>query len=215
MDELTKWLTENVKPGTDIQAGLKLVPGNPMESVKTKEEALALIEKHPLFRAGLDYHTTTKIEKHDAKFAEEKLPGLLKAEAERIRKELNPEEDPKDKRIRELEEQNKARDAKEKQNELKAALRAKAGELKFDSALAEDYFLYGDQAAAKLEAAAKKFQAEVDARVDQITKERFGNTPPRSGDRTPAKTMKREAFVQLNPQAQMDFVRKEGGTVVD
>lgn len=215
MDELRKWLTENVKPGTDIEAGLKLVPSNPVEALKTKEEALALIQKTPLLTSALDYHTTKKIELHDEKFASEKLPGLLKAEADRIRKELNPEETPEQKKIRELEDWKAEQLKIAKQNEIRASLRQKASELKFDPSLAEDYYTHGEKAVERLEAAAKRFEAEVAARVDAIAKERFGSAPPQASTQTPAKQMKRDEFMKLSPQSQMEFVRKEGGKVVD
>jgi hypothetical protein len=151
--ELLDWIKANVKEGAKIEEAQELMKGiNPLDGLDSKDKALELIEKNQMLKAALDSETSKRIERHDEKFKSEKLPELIKQREEELRKELQPEETPEQKRIRELEEKLNQKDQAEQLYQKKLELREKAKQyaeekgIQYDSTRAEKFAQFGDDA---------------------------------------------------------------------
>lgn len=113
-------------------------------------------------------------------FQEKKLPDILKAEREKLVKELHPEETPEQKRIRELEEKLSEKDRREAAENKKAALRKKAGELGYDITKAERLAALEDADDVLADFAADR--AELLKKIEDLEKQiKFGARPPAGG----------------------------------
>lgn len=216
MKQLLEWIKTNVKEGANVAEAENLIEAeNPVHSIKTKDEALQFIERTPFFREALDSATSRRVENALTRFKEEKLPGMKKTWEEDLRKELNPEETPEQKKIRELEEW-KAEQLKSAEGEaLKAELRKQAKDLGMDPLKAERYHVYGEKASDFLKQDREEFKTEIDSRLDSEIKNRFGGEPPKKGpDKDPTKMMDRASFDGLSAKDKMDF-SVNGGEIID
>ena len=146
MSKLLDWIKANSKEGANIAEAEELVQKGTFDGITTKEQAIDFIGKNAAFKSAADSLISTAVSNHDEKFKAEKLPALIEEEKKKIQKELNPDETPEQKRIRELEEGIKARDQKDAIADRKSLLRTKAAELKADPLWAEKYYIYGDDA---------------------------------------------------------------------
>lgn len=192
---LTEWIKANVKDGVDVTEAEKLVADlNPLKDVKTADDALAFIKRNEVLVKALDAETARRVESHDKKYQEEKLPGLLEAEREKIRKELAPEETEEQKRIRALEEENKKMRDDQAKGQRKAKLRELAKESGFDPDLAEDFAVYGDDAEKYIEKHKKAAERRLEEQLSEELKKRGAAGHPRGGDVTPQN--KREELIQ-------------------
>ena len=146
MEELLKLIKAGLKEGSDFTAIEKLVKDlNVLSGIKTVDEAKELIAKTDLLKSATDSLISIAVKSHDDKFTAEKLPGLLKDEGEKIRKEINPEESKEQKTIREQKERIDALEATGKRSELKTTLLNQAKELGYSGNV--DLFLgMGDKA---------------------------------------------------------------------
>lgn len=181
-----EWLEKNavLNDKADIKEFETLVSDlDPLANIKTKEDALNFIDRNNLFKSGLDSAISKAVASHDEKFTADKLPDLLKAEREKAIKEANPEETPEQKRIRELEEIVKASGNKDKLNELKDSLRAKAKEIGYEGNIERYSRLSGEQAIDLLvsdhEAESKRFADYKETLQKEVYK---GNPPPVKGE---------------------------------
>lgn len=210
------WVKANAKDGANIAEAEELISkANPITSVKTKVDAIQFIKNNELFASALDSETSTRSETRLKNFKEKDLPGLLKDREEALRKELNPEETPEQKQIRELEEWKAAQIEASKVNDLKSALRAKAQEIGADPLKAERYAVHGEKAEEFLISDHEAFNAAVKAGLDTEIKTRFGGKMPKvDNPKDPAKVMSRNAFEQLSPAERADFA-KSGGEITD
>ena len=219
MEELLKLIKANMKEGADIAAIQKLAEGlNPLAGVKTVEEAKVLIAKTDLLRSANDSLVSIAVKSHDDKFTAEKLPELLKAEGEKIRKEINPKETDEQKKIREQgEEIQKLKDDGSKAT-LKTALTAQAAELGYKGNV--NLFLgYEPKEAGKLlKADFDLFKTSVDERVSSDIKKLYGDIKPRTSTEIPpedldAQIMKARSEgnsdLALKLQMQKDTPKKE------
>jgi acyl-homoserine lactone acylase PvdQ len=119
--------------------------------------------------------------KRDEDFAA-KENDLRKSLRDDIMKELNPEETPEQKQIRELMEY-KAATEKEKQiNERKSALRNVAKEIEFDPIKAERYVAYGDKAEEYMKQDAEWLKSSIAAALDGKVKETYDTKTPKQDE---------------------------------
>lgn len=176
------------KDGADLSAIEKGLEGmNPLGGVTDKDTAWDFIKTNPLMLSAFDKEQGKRAKTVEENLMSGKVQELIKAREEEIRKELNPEETPEQKRIRELEDKLSAGEAKELTLALKDALSEKAKELEFDPLKARDYAIYGEKATEKLEADSAWMKAEIKAQVDAQVKEKFsGNRQPKKPNIEPA-----------------------------
>jgi len=183
MGQLTDYVKENFTPaeGITIEEVEKLEKDlDPLSGLTTPDQALDFMGRNPLFEKALKKHETQAIEKHDEKFMKDKYPGLLKDAVDLRVKELNPEETPEQKRIRELEDKISASDNREASNTLKIELQKKAKEIGYTGDI--DLFMtLGDKAIETMEAYHTKNTEYLAAEKEKIQKELYGNNPPPPG----------------------------------
>lgn len=125
---------ENRDEASQVIKGL-----NPLGNVADADSAVDFIKSHDVLKRGYDKIAQAAVDAHKRKFEEDRLPEMRKAMRDELLKELKPEETPEQKRLRELEEQLRERDSREKLYQLKEKLRAKAKEVDFDEGLAERF----------------------------------------------------------------------------
>ena len=182
MGQIADYVKENFTPvdGIDLSEVEKLESElDPLKGLTTPDQALDFMGRNPLFEKALKKHETTSIEKHDEKFMKDNYPGLLKDAVDARIKELNPDETPQDKRIRELEDNATARDKIDATKDLKIELAAKAKEISYTGDI--DLFMQlGDKALETMEAYHKKNTDYLEAEKTKIQKELYGdNVPPK------------------------------------
>lgn len=179
MDKLLEWLKANVKDGADMNEATAL-----LESVtEVTPERAAELAKDKEVRRIIDAEISRAVERHDERFREEKLPKLIDEERARIQKELNPDETPEQKRIRELEERIAKADAERQRVERREALRAKAQELGVtELGLTPDYadsFVdLGDGASEAFESLITRTKEAWTSSLDAKLKEKYAGQPP-------------------------------------
>jgi len=193
---IKEWVKANAKDGSNFAQFDELLAE--YEVPNDIEEARAFVYKNKKLMSVFDDEVRVKIEAHDKKFAENNLPKILKEEREKIVKELNPEETPLEKRVREQDERIKAFENEKADGIRKASLRAKAQEIGFDPLLAEDFSVYGDDAVAKMARVKEYIDNASMSKVEAETKKRFGNTAPVGGNRQPASTAKEQLMKIYN-----------------
>lgn len=154
---------------------------NPLQGIEDADTAVEFIKSNDVLKRGYDKIAQTAIEAHKRKFEEERLPELKKSIRDELQKELNPEETPEQKRLRELEQQLAERDKKEKQYQLKEKLRGKAKELSFDEDLAERLVnLNTEDPETELENFASRFQQRVQELAEKEVANRWPNKKPKT-----------------------------------
>lgn len=214
MSKLLEWIESNIKDGVDI-AEVKPLVQEITVNIENREDAAAFIEKNTFVKAELDSKISKSVDNALERFKESKLPGLLDDEREKIRKELDPDETPEQKEIRELREQLQKNESERAIDKRKADLRKKANELKYDPDRAEGLFIYGEDAEKVLEKEVEYFQSQLKSGIEQVIKEKYGDTPPPTkGQKTDGKFMKRPDFERLSPTERAEFA-KAGGKLED
>ena len=154
---------------------------NPLAKVTDADSAADFIASHDVLKRGRDKLVTAAIDSHKRKFEEEKLPELRKALRDEVAKELNPEETPDQKRLRELEQQLAERENREKRYQLKEKLRGKAKEIGFDEELAERLVgLQTEDHETELTTFADRFKASVNRMVEEEVNKRWPNKAPKA-----------------------------------
>ncbi len=182
MGQIADYVKENFTPaeGIDLSEVEKLETElDPLSGLSTTDQALDFMGRNPLFEKALKKHETQAIEKHDTKFMTDKYPGMLKDAVDLKIKELNPEETPQDKRIRELEDNAAARDKSDTEKDLRIELQKKAKEIGYTRNI-ELFMHLGDKAIETMEAYHTKNTDYLEAEKEKIQKELYGdNTPPK------------------------------------
>lgn len=185
---LLDWIKKNIREGADIKEAESLIKDlDPLKNIKSKTEALAFIERNDLFRSALDSETSIRVDNALERFKENKLPGIVKEEQEKIRKELNPEETEQDKRIRELEQKLEAADNEKLQSNTKLTLREKAKQLAeetgvpYDPLRAERLYVYGDKAEEMLTDEINYLKGTIEKELSSKLKGQYINTAPKTG----------------------------------
>ena len=214
MNSLEKWIEENSKDGADIAKAKELIKDlDPLKNITTSDEALAFMERNSVFRSAIDAETSRRSEKAIETWKGKNLDKLMKEKEEQVRLELNPEEDPRDKTIREMQEKMKQRDIKDAQTELKAKLRAKASDIGFDPIKAERYYIYGDDAEKMLVEDSEYFSTTLNEKLEKEIKTRFAGQTPK-GSPAPEKLINRTDFNDMSQTEQRDYI-KSGGKITD
>jgi len=196
MDKLIEWIKANVKDGADLNEVQQLVAG----VTEVTPERAAELARDKEVRRIIDAEISRAVERHDEKFREEKLPKMLDEERSKIRAELNPEETPEQKRIRELEEWKANAEREREYIARKDALRKKAGELGISElGLSPDDFepfaQLGDQAESMLASFVERTKDAWTKSLDQKIKERYKGATPSAGS-SPASGTDRERLMQ-------------------
>lgn len=177
--ELVGWAKAHAKDDANVAAFEELVyKAAPPDDAK---QAVEYIRGIPSLRSAFDAALNREFDRATEKYEKEKLPEKEKQLRESIRKELNPDESPEQKQIRELREKLESKERAEAIAEKKEALRAKAKEFGYDPDLAADYAHFGDHAEDILKRHAEMHKKELDAVKEQSAKAVFGNKPPVGG----------------------------------
>lgn len=186
---------------------------NPLSKVQDADSAAELIANHDVLKKGRDKLVTSAIESHKRKFEEEKLPQLRKSVRDEVVKELNPEETPEQKRLRELEQQLQERERRERQYQLKEQLRTKAKELDFDEDLAEQFaLLQAEDPSSELERFANRFREMVQSKAEKEVATRWPDKKPKSSQEVKGGELTRAEFESLPHEERAKFFQ-EGGTI--
>lgn len=177
--ELVGWAKAHAKEDANVAEFEELVSkAAPPDDAK---QAIDYIRAIPSLRSAYDAALNTEYNRAVKKYEEEKLPEKEKELRETIRKELNPDESPEQKQIRELREKLEAKEKAEALTERKEALRAKAKEFGVDPDIAADFALYGDEAENFLKRHAEWHKKELDAIKAETARGAFGNRTPQAG----------------------------------
>lgn len=208
MDELIKALTKHLKEGTDTAEISKILAGKVVSEVKDKDGAAAFIKANPQLLSAYDAGITAAVQSHDTKFTAEKMPGLIEAERKKMRdeltKELNPEETPEQKQIREMSETIDKMTANDTESKLKDALRLKAKEIGYDVSMADRFAVYGDKAVDMMEIEKKFLDTTINANIETEIKKRFGDTQPNKGKVIDTKTARDGLIAQYDEMEKSD-----------
>jgi len=208
MDELIKALTKHLKEGTDTAEISKILAGKVVSEVKDKDGAAAFIKANPQLLSAYDAGITAAVQSHDTKFTAEKMPGLIEAERKKMRdeltKELNPEETPEQKQIREMSETIDKMTANDTESKLKDALRLKAKEIGYDVSMADRFAVYGDKAVDMMEIEKKFLDTTINANIETEIKKRFGDIQPNKGKVIDTKTARDGLIAQYDEMEKSD-----------
>lgn len=196
-EDVKQWVEKNVKDDADLEEFIGMLP-----SPET-------LPKHPEVLPHFDKAVTSAVKNHDLKFQEEKLPGIKQQLRDDLMKELNPEETPQDKMIRELREKVEAADRRDQTNLVKSQLRRKYNELDLSSMgmkvdYAEGFAAFGQEAESMLEANASQMKSIIEAAVNQQLKERLGGKMPKVGQtpkNVPTSINEVNELARENPEA--------------
>jgi hypothetical protein len=207
IEKLTEWTRANVREGANLAEFEELASG--LKLPDTPEGAWDFIQKNKPFKSYFDSALSKKNAEYDKRFQEEKLPDIEKQLTERLRAELNPKETPEQKTIRELKERLDAKERNEKIGTIREALRKKASEKGFDPDLAAELAVFGDDAEARLEAFAEKWSAGLNAKIEEIAKQKFGAVPqPKGGGNV--KALSQEQIDAMLPKERAAFFASGG-----
>jgi DNA repair exonuclease SbcCD nuclease subunit len=185
MEQLIEWIKENVKEGADLSEVSQMV-----ESLNdVTPERAAELAKHKEVRRILDAEISRAVERHDERFRDEKLPKILDEERGKIRQELNPEETPQDKAVRELTEKLNRMEQEKATVERREQLRKKAQELGVsDIGLTPDdvepFVSLGDNAGDVLEAFVNRTKEAWTSSLDAKLKEKYSGKAPEASPET-------------------------------
>lgn len=205
MGKLSDWVRKNAKEGADISEAEALIETLSIDGVTSKEKAIDFIIKNDVFKKGLDSYVSKSIENHDNRFKEDKLPGILEAEREKFKSELNPPKDEKDEKLDKVLKEMEAIKAEKAQTDLRLKLRSKAKELNYPEDQAEALYEFGEKSLSLLERNAEQLESLVNSRYESKVKERFGDNP---------EPQKREPIDPKSLDEQIIKARQEGNTDV-
>lgn len=196
-----EWIKANAKTDANIAEVEEMLEASKLPD--SKESAWDFIQKNKVFKSAMDAEVSRATAAHDEKFMATKFPDIMKAEKEKLMKELHPEETPLEKRVREQDERIKAFENKESENARKEVLRKKAVEIGFDPVRAERYSVFGDDAENVLLEDHTYMQSFVKTGIETEVKNRFGNgIVPKTGGNT-TKSVK-----DMTPDEAMQYAKQ-------
>jgi hypothetical protein len=210
-NELVSWAKAHAKTDANVAEFEELVSKAqpPDDSIK----AIEYIKSNPALRSAFDAALNKEFDRATKKYEEEKLPEKEKSLRESIRKELNPDETPEQKKIRELSEKLEAKDRAEAISQRKEALRAKAKEFGIDPEVAADYATYGEDAENVLKRHAEWHKKELDAVKAESVKTAYGSKTPTGGG---SLNLKPQAEInQMTPKERSAFFASGGAPLVE
>jgi len=184
MSVILDWVKDNAKDGANLAEFEDILSGKTIDSIDSKEKALKLFYENKLMKAAFDSEISKKVQNHDDRFREEKLPGLLEAERERLRSELNPQETPEQREMRELRSEMAKIKAERDMATLKDKLRARAKDLNYDPERAAKLAIIGDfdKANSMMEEQAEYLKTALDTERTKIVNQRLGGEAPTGGE---------------------------------
>ena len=177
---ILEWIKSNAVEGANIAEAEELVLKSTFDGITTKEQAIDFIGRNGTFTSAVDSLISTAVNRHDEKFNTDKLPALEQTIRDKVIAELNPDETPEQKRIRELEEKLSSSERRDAENALKAKLRGKANELGYDTEIAARLSSYGDDAIELLETIHGYSTGVFEAEKNRLIKETLKGQPPKS-----------------------------------
>ena len=202
LENVLQWVEKNAKDGADLGELRGMIP--------TAEE----MARHPEVKPHFDRAVTSAVQTHDTKFRDEKLPGLIQAEREKIMAELNPKETDDQKLLRETRQEITALKQREAISERKTKLRRRANELKTETIglpaeFFESFAVFGDDAVPTLDAfferVSTNFSKTLNSEIETKLAERLGSGTPRAGSTpigdTPKTIDEAQKLYAENPQA--------------
>lgn len=179
MEKFLALIKESVKDGVDMdqikQAAEAL---NPLNTVKSKEDAWTFIKGNEILLSTLDQKVNDRVTTAKENLMSGEVKTLLKAREDEIRAELNPKETDEQKALRDLQNKLSERDKKDALRDLQDTLSTKAKELNFDPMRARDFAVFGADAESKLQEYAEFINSTVEEKVNSQVKERFTSPAP-------------------------------------
>jgi len=197
MDKLLEWLKANVKDDADMNEATALIEG----VAEVTPDRAAELAKEKEVRRIIDAEISRAVERHDERFRDEKLPKLIEEERGKIRSEMNPEETPEQKRIRELEERIAKSDRDRETVERRESLRKKAQELGISEIGltpddVEPFVSLGESASDTLESFINRSKEAWTSSLDAKLKEQYKGKPPEGSPETEGDGPHGEEYVQ-------------------
>lgn len=181
-----KWLQSNIQDGANLAEIEELIAGDSIDGIDNKDKALELLYNNRLLKAAFDSEISKKIENHDSRFKEEKLPSMLDEAREALRRELNPKETDEQKEIREMRDQLKELKAKEQRANLERTLISKAKELNYDPERAAKLAILGEDAEKFMQDEAAFHNKALEAQKEQLVNGALAGKPPTGGESLPS-----------------------------
>lgn len=161
---------------------------NPFNGVQELDSAVDVMKGNDQLNRIRSKIAQDAVDSYKRKFDEEKLPELRKSMRDDILKEINPTETPEQKRLRELEDQLKERDNRERLYQVKEKLRAKAKEIGFDEDLAERFALMQtDSPEEELATFAERVNSQAQKIAEAEIAQRWPSKQPRVNGSAPGK----------------------------
>lgn len=190
MKEYLAMLPEAERPDAEKAFAAEVVAGNPLAGIDTKEKAAEFIQKNPLFKGAYDADISRVVASHDEKFIAEKVPGLVKAEVEKL---TGPEKDPVKLELNAIKKELADNKAAEARATLTAKVLEQAAAKGIPPALAK--LCVRDTAEATqsaLDEVVKTSTEWRDTHAEKLLKEKLGNNgqPARGQERQDPKTLK-------------------------
>lgn len=212
MPDLIDWIKSNAREGANIAEAEEMVNRIDLnKAITNKDQALDFMRGNDYFKSALDSETSKRVDK----FRDETMPLRLEEQKKSMRdeilKELNPDETPEQKEIRELKEWKNQQLENQRREGVKSELKEIAKKYGVNEKLAERYAYYGEEAKSMFESDAKLYQESFKSALDSEIKNRFGNqSPQQTVVKDPSKVMAHADFDRLSPSSKMDFIRGGG-----
>ena len=182
LDNISSYLKEDVNKEELAGALTGYIKPNEL----TKEDFKGLIKDSKDFASVFDSEVNTRRDTGVNNFMEKDLPKLLKEKEAAIRAELNPEETPEQKQVRELLEKVSAMESKEALSLYKDELSQKANELEFPAEIARKYANLGQGVEPLLSDFMEWHKSIVEPLSSAAAKAPFSKDQPKSSKITPA-----------------------------
>ena len=133
------------------------------------------------------------------------LESKLKEERDKLMKELNPEESPAEKRLRELEQKLADKERKETEYERRATLREQYKDVAPD--VAEKLYALDDDSVN----AVMEYTKGLRTKIDELEKvQKYGGKPPAGGGRAGVKSISEAEYNAMAPKEQAAYLASGG-----
>ena len=133
------------------------------------------------------------------------LESRLQEERDKLMKELNPEESPAEKRLRELEQKLADKERKETEYERRATLREQYKDVAPD--VAEKLYALDDDSVS----AVMEYTKGLRSKIDELEKvQKYGGKPPAGGGKGGAKVISEAEYNEMSPKEQYAYITGGG-----
>ena len=194
MDDLLQFVPEDQRDSfAEVAKGYVKADDDVLyETVKGKPQLFNRIIEKPL---QTRYET----------WKEKELPGIIEQERDRLMKEINPEETPAEKRLRELEQKLADKERKETEYERRATLREQYKDVAPD--VAEKLYALDDDSVS----AVMEYTKALRSKIDELEKvQKYGGKPPAGGGKGDGKAISEAEYAKMAPKEQFAFVTGGG-----